>query len=181
MRKVAATGFERWDFALRVATFVALVVGGFWGLWQYRLSGAQDWTTNITIETKVLPYRDDLRLLVIDVRSKNPRTVEIELVPKLGDSYKLRLRKLATDKKANTVFDEDSGELLADIDLLADVGESYVYLPGAEMQDERSVVLPAGTVALITAEMKIHNGDMTKDRKPDADFIPASTVVRIEP
>jgi hypothetical protein len=173
--------FEKADFILRVLTFVALIAGGGWAIYQYELAGATDWTNNVTLDTKVLPYRDDLRLLVVHVRSKNPRNYEFRLRSKDGDSFELRFHRIATDKKEKTVIDEDEGELLAKIDLMRNTGGEYLLLPGAEMDDMRTLVVPAGSIVSMTAEMQIHDGTTDKHGKPDVDFISASTVVRVEP
>ncbi|MCO5400750.1 hypothetical protein [Ralstonia soli] len=172
---------EKADFILRILTFVALVVGGGWAIYQYELSGATDWTNNITLDTKVLPYRDNLRLLVVHVRSKNPRGYEFELNSKAGDSFELRFRRIAMDRKERAVVDEDEGELIAKVDLMEKTGGEYLLLPSAEMDDMRTLVVPVGAIISMTAEMQIHNGSSRWRGKPDTDFISASTVVRVEP
>ena len=172
---------ERADFILRVLTFVALAAGGGWAIYKYELSGATDWTNNIALDTKVLPYRDDLRLLVVHVRSKNPSSFEFALKSKAGDSFELRFRRIAMDKKETTVIDEDEGELIAKVDLMKNTGGEYQLLPGAEMDDMRTLVVPANAIISMTAEMQIHNGSSRWRGKPDADFVSASAVVRVEP
>src|SRR5476649_2118351 len=110
------TSFEKADFALRLLTFLALVAGGACAIYQYELTGSTDWTNNLTIDAKVMPYHDDLRLLVVHVKSKNPRSVGFELDTAKGDSYWLRIRRVPEDAKINTVFDEDNGEIIASAD-----------------------------------------------------------------
>lgn len=171
---------EKADFVLRLLTFLALVVGGLWAMYQYKLAGSDGWTNNVRLETKVLPYHDNLRLLVVHVRSKNPRNYAFELDSKQGDSFKLRFRKLAADMKEKTVIDEDSGDLIHEGDLLKEIGGEYWFAPGAEMDDMRAIVLPAGTIVMLTAEMQVHNGTLDAHAKSDVDFISASTVARIE-
>ena len=172
---------EKVDFVLRVLSFLALVGGGGWALYQYTSSGSNGWTNNITLETKVLPYHDNLRLLVVHVRSKNPRNYEYELKTKNGDSFELRIHKIALDAKENTVIPEGKGDLINKVDLLKEVGGDYDFLPGAEMDDMNSIVLPVNTIVELTADMEIHSGKKDKQGKPDTDFISASTVVRVEP
>ncbi|MRS98904.1 hypothetical protein GJQ57_09605 [Ralstonia pickettii] len=172
---------EKADFILRVLTFVALVAGGGWAIYKYELSGATDWTNNIALDTKVLPYRDDLRLLVTHVRSKNPSSYEFVLNSKAGDSFELRFRRITMGKNENAVIDEDEGELIAKVDLLKDTGGEYQLLPSAEMDDMRTIVVPVGATISITADMQIHNGSAKWRGKPDTDFISASTLVRVAP
>jgi hypothetical protein len=173
--------FEKADFLLRLFTFIALVAGGAWAFYLYHLSGSDDWGINISLETKVLPYHDKLRLLVVHVKSKNPRKVNVELRSKLGDSYTLSVRKLPADAKAETVFEEDQGDLINKIDLMKSAEGDYEILPGAEMDDMRVFVLPINTTVSLYADMEMHNGREEKNGKPDTDFEGASTVVRIEP
>ena len=61
------------------------------------------------------------------------------------------------------------------------ISHRYDFLPGAEMDDMNSLVLPVNTIVSLTAEMQIHNGTKDKQGKPDTDFVSASTVVRIAP
>ena len=175
------TWIEKADFTLRTLTFLAIVAGGAWAIYQYKLTGSDDWINNIALETKVMPYHDNLRLLVVHVKSKNPRNYKFALDSKLGDSFELRCRKVATDIKVNTVVDEDSGDLINKVDLMQETDGEYDFLPGAKMDDMRIIVLPANITVALTAEMQIHNGDIDEHGKPDTDFISASTVVRIEP
>lgn len=169
------------DLILKVLSCVAILGAGGWAVWVYWLGGWTDWQNNITIETKVLPYRDDLRLLIVHVKSKNPRTTVFELDKRLGDSYQLRVRKVSDRANANDVIDEDAGHVIATVDLMARTGDQYEFLPGAEMDDMRTIVLPLGSTVALTAEMAQHNGTRDAHGKLDTDFISASAVVRIEP
>lgn len=171
---------EKTDFVLRLLTFLALVTGGLWAMYQYKLAGSDDWTTNVTLETKVLPYRSNLRLLVVHIRSKNPRNYAFGLNAKLGDSFKLRFREIPSDMKERTMLDEDAGNLIKEDDLVEKAGGEYSFMPGAELDDMRMIVLPVGITVMVTAEMQIHNGDVDEHGKPDIDFVSNSTVVRID-
>jgi len=180
--KSMPTTFEKIELALSISTFIAVVAGGVWAIYQYYLSGANEWTNNITLETKVLPYHDNLRLLVIHVKSKNPRNYEFTLNGKLGDTFELRIRKVASNAKENTVFDEEDGELISKFDMMKSVNyEEYQLLPNAETDDMSMIVLPVNTIVSISAEMNIHNGTIDKKGKPDSDYNIASTVVSINP
>ena len=169
------------DLALKVLSCLAVIGAGAWAVWVFWLSGSTDWQNNITLETQVLPYHDDLRLLVVHVKSKNPRTSTFVLESNQHDSFDLRVRKLAADAKAGTVFHEDEGELIASADLLKLAGDSYEFLPNAEMDDMQTIVLPVGTTVSVIAEMKIHTGTRDKRGEPDIDENATSTVVRVEP
>jgi hypothetical protein len=128
-----------------------------------------------------MPYQDDLRLLVVHVKSKNPRNVGFELDSKRNHTFQLRFRKFPSDAKVNAVIDEDSGDLIAFADLMQGTGGEYLLLPGAETDDMRTIVMPVNTTVAVTAEMKIHNDTVNAQGKPDSDFLSASSIVRIEP
>ncbi|CAJ7135471.1 Uncharacterised protein [Burkholderia pseudomallei] len=169
------------DLALKVLSCLAIIGTAGWAVWVFWLGGSTDWQDNITIETEVLPYRDDLRLLVIHAKSKNPRNTTFELDSMKHDSYQMRVRKLASDAKAGTVFNEDDGDVIASIDLLKLAGDNYEFLPGAEMDDMQAIVLPLGTTVQVIAEMKIHTGVRDAHGQPDIDENTTSTVVHIAP
>ncbi|MFM0079754.1 hypothetical protein P0D72_12840 [Paraburkholderia sediminicola] len=170
------------DLVLKVLSCLAIIGGGVWAYYQFDIGGSTSWQNNITLETQVLPYRDDLRLLVVHVKSKNPRNVEFDLVKKDGDSFVLRVRRITDDAKVNTVIDPDKRDVVVpDIDLLANTGGEYDFAPNAEMDDMRTIVLKVGTTVALTADMETNNGSLDEHDKPDTDFISASTVVRIEP
>jgi hypothetical protein len=181
--KSKPTTFEKIDLALKILMFFVGIAGGGWALYLYNMSGSNDWSMNISIETKILPYHDNLRLLVAHVKSKNPRNVNVELLSNLGDSYSLRVRRLPPDAKEGTVFEEDQGNLnlISNIDLMKSAEGDYEILPGAEMDDMRVFVLPVNTTVSLYADMEMHNGKFDKNGKPDTDFEGASTVVRVEP
>lgn len=61
------------DLVLKICSILALIVGGVWAYYQFNLSGAGDWAITLNISTKVLPYHDNLSLLVVHVKTKNPR------------------------------------------------------------------------------------------------------------
>jgi hypothetical protein len=118
----------------------------------------------------------------VHVKSKNPRSVEFDLVKKDGDSFTLRSRKVADDAKENTVIDADSGSaVVPDIDLLAKTGGEYDFAPDAEMDDMRTIAVKCGTMVALTADMEIANGTFDEHGKPDTDFISTSAVVHVVP
>jgi hypothetical protein len=163
------------DLALKILSCLAIVGASAWALWIFGLSGSRDWQLNLTMDANVLPYRDNLRLVVVHVHvhAKNPRPVTFQLDSKAGDTYQLRARQIDPAKAANDVIDEDTGTVLAKADLMAGTGDLYEFLPGAEMDDMRTFVLPAGSIVAFTAEVTTHKG------KPDEDSNSVSSVVRV--
>ncbi|WP_423392484.1 hypothetical protein [Burkholderia sp. LMG 21824] len=170
------------DLALKVLSCLAILGGGVWAYYQFDLAGATNWQSNLSIETQVLPYQDDLRLLVVHVKSKNPRSVAFRLVKKDGDSFVLHVQRVSDDAKANTIVAPGKQDaVVPDIDLLADTGGEYEFSPNAEMDDMRTIVLKVGGTVVLTADMEAHNGTLDEHGKPDTDFVSASAVVHVGP
>ncbi|MCA8277650.1 hypothetical protein LGN17_34770 [Burkholderia sp. AU30280] len=170
------------DLALKVLSCLAILGGGVWAYYQFDLAGATNWQSNLSIETQVLPYRDDLRLLVVHVKSKNPRSVAFRLIKKDGDSFVLHVQRVSDDAKANAIVTPGKQDaVVPDIDLLADTGGEYEFAPNAEMDDMRTIVLKVGSTVALTADMEANNGALDAHGKPDTDFVSASTVVHVGP
>jgi hypothetical protein len=150
------------------------IVGAAWAIYKYVIGGTSSWMNNISLETEVLPYRGNLCLLVIHVRSTNPRATKFEFDDK-NATYTLDIRTLADDRTDRTVFAEEAGQHVVSVDLL-EGSEGFEMLPSATVDDMRSIVLPRGTIASVTAELRIKR----KWRMGD-DFISASAIIRIEP
>jgi hypothetical protein len=161
------------DLSLKILSCLAIIGAGGWALWIFGLSGSRDWQLNLTMDANVLPYQDNLCLVVVHVHVRNPRPVTFQLDSKAHDTYELRVRQIGAGKAANAVIDEDTGTVLAKADLMAGAGNLYEFLPGAEMDDMRIFVLPAGSTVAITAEVKQHKGE------PDEDSNSVSTVVHV--
>lgn len=141
------------------ATTLALIGGGVWAYYQFVLAGAADWAINLDISTEVVPYHDNLALLVVHVRSKNPRDSEVDVEPPNG-AFKLTIKQLPEGKPTGSVIDPDdaadSRSLMKTVDLLPKDG--YVFAPGADFEDATSVVLPIGTKVWLTARLD-YGGD----------------------
>ena len=177
-----STTFDKIELTIKILTFIAVVAGGSWALYLYRQAGSDDWQINMHVEAKVLPYHDNLRLLVIHAITKNPRNFQITLSSKEGDSYKLRIQKIPSNAKEWTVFneDEDKTNLIATVDLLKNAKGEYAFAPNSEFDDTNTIVLPVHTIVQLTADMET-NSDSSTNNEPNPDFNSASTVIRIEP
>lgn len=164
------------DLVLKIFSILALIGGGIWAYFQFQIGGAHDWVTNLAVQTEVLPYRDDLRLVVVHVKSKNPRPTRNEL-RKPADSFKVVVRQVSADLKSKSVVTERDGAELVSADLLPNDGLDL--LPYAEFDDVVSFVLPAGITVMVSAEMDVANGTRTKDGKTDHDFVSTSAVIPV--
>lgn len=160
------------ELVLKLASIAAIGVAGYWAWYQFNLGGNDGWMINLDMTTEVLPYKDhdNLRLLVVHVKSKNPRASTIEFDPKDKDSYDLTVRELP-DVSPGTEMDIEKGKLITKIDLMPKDTDGYIFLPNSEFDDMTSVVLPVNSVVSLSASLNRH----------DLDFVPVERIVQIKP
>jgi len=158
------------DLMLKVVSIIAFVVAAGWAYHQYWLAGSDDWMVNLEIQTEVLPYKDDLRMLVVHVKSKNPLNRSIEFDKAENDSYTLTVRKVVTGLKAGATVDLDKGESIGEVDLMPTDGV-YSFAPNAELDDVEAFILPVNTLVSLSVELTTQG----------TDFVPAQKVVEIKP
>ncbi|WP_059561702.1 hypothetical protein [Burkholderia seminalis] len=168
------------DLVLKVLSCIAILGAGGWALLNFGVGGSTEWQANIAVDAQVLPYHDEFRLLVVHVKTKNPRPTKFELTSARHDSYLLHVRRLPDDGPVKTVYPEATGDgWIEPIDLLARAGGDYEFLPAAEMDDVQTIVVPAGANIVLTAIMMRDLGTLDEHGKRDTDSISASTVVHI--
>ncbi|KVD91333.1 hypothetical protein WS63_11470 [Burkholderia stagnalis] len=150
---------------------MTLIVGGLWAYYQFVVAGASDWAINLSVSTEVIPYHDDLALLVVHVRSKNPRSSEVDVEPPDG-KFRLTIRELPKAKQKGSIIDPDdpadAHAFTKTIDLLPKDG--YVFAPGADFEDATSVVLPLGTKVWVSARLDF-----------SGDYVSTSDIAIVEP
>ncbi|WP_148264853.1 hypothetical protein [Collimonas fungivorans] len=160
------------ELVLKLASIAAIGVAGYWAWYQFDLGGNDGWMINLDMTTEVLPYKDhdNLRLLVVHVKSKNPRASTIEFNQKDKDSYNLTVRELP-DVKSGTEMDIEKGKLITKIDLMPKDTDGYIFLPNSEFDDMTSIVLPVNSIVSLSASLNKH----------DFDFVPVERIVQIKP
>jgi hypothetical protein len=160
------------DFVLKVLSSAAILIGAFWTWYLFDQGGGNDWMINLDMQTEVLPYDDNFRLLVVHVHSKNPRIVSFDFGPKDG-AYDLTFRKLGA-LKVNQIGNEDSGLVLSRVSLMPDDG--IVWSPFAEFDDMRTLLVPKGTTVVVNAGLHVNR----ENDKAGEDYVAASKVVYIQ-
>jgi hypothetical protein len=150
---------------------IAVIGGAILAYYQFVLAGASDWAINLSTSTDVIPYHDNLALLVVHVRSKNPRNREVDVEPP-KDSFELKIKRVPDERPSGSVINpEDDGNPRDQIvakNLLPK--EGYVFAPGADFDDVRSVVLPLGSKVLLSVKLKYSD-----------DYVATGSVVIVEP
>ena len=158
------------DLILKAVSTIAFLVAGYWAYGQYKSAGGDNWMVNLEIQTEILPYKDDLRMLVVHMKSKNPWNRLIEFDKAENDSYTLTARKVATGLKAGATVDLDKGESIGEIDLMP-TDSVYSFVPNAELDDVKAFILPVNTLVSLSVEITTQG----------TDFVPAQKVVEVKP
>jgi hypothetical protein len=139
-----------------VVTVVSLLVTGGWGYYKWRVAGADDWMVNLDMTTEILPYpgSDELRLLVINVKSKNSTTNEIEFKPR-DATFTLTAHRLPLGLKADSKLPpaDPRNAIVPPFDLMAESGDGYEFMPGAEFEDTEAIVVKVKTTVRLTATL----------------------------
>jgi len=150
---------------------IMLLIGGLWAYYLFAVSGASDWAINLNISTEVIPYHDNLALLVVHVRSRNPRNSKVSLNPP-NDAFKLMIKELPKGADKGSIIDPndnvDPKGFSMTVNLLPKDG--YDFDPGADFEDATAVVLPIGTKVWLTTELDYRG-----------DFVSTSNIAVVEP
>lgn len=168
----AVDWFQRWGV---VITFGATVIGGGWTYYKWHLHGADDWMVNVSVETEILPYDKDkgLYLLVVHAKAKNPTDTKVEFGPSLS-AYTITVARLPQGMAQKGAPELCKGEPLARFDLMHDSGDGYNFIPGAEIDDRRAVVVGKGLVC-VQAYLERRAG-----RREEPDYVDASKVIDVQ-
>ena len=160
---------RKWSSA---AAILFAVVGGVWAFYLWYLAGASDWMVNLDMTTQILPYTADQRLLVVHVKSKNPTAKEVEFL-KPNATFTLTVREVC---KAGSVqgawLPDRCPELVPKLDLMPDGG--YDFMPGAEFDDTRAIVIKADSLVYLGAELTRREG-----RRQPLDYVAVDRFVKV--
>ena len=153
------------ELVLKWAQIVALIVAAIWALHQYNLHGADDWMVNLEIDTEVLPYEGDMKLLFVKIKSINPTDAKFVINEKSHGSFMLYVYEIPDGRANGSVIDfsdkENKEKLITKNNLISK--EGYVFLPHAVFNDSVAIPLTGGKTYSLRAEW---NQD-DKDGKPD--------------
>ena len=138
------------DIVQKWAQVVAIVVAGVWACYHFFLSGAANWDVTLDLTTETLPYKGDLKLLVVHVKSENKSSRSID-VDKSNGSFILTVRKVPEGLTERAVVGTDVGEVVATLNMMPDDG--WQLLPNSKFDDTYGVVLPIGSRVSLQAEL----------------------------
>jgi hypothetical protein len=163
---------ERADLANKILTSLGVFAAGIWALFTFVIFRTGVTNLEMTLTTDVLPYRDELRLVIVTVALKNVGKVRV--TP--GESgCRMWVRQLSTDEPAGSTLDLDRGEVLVDShDLIGryDPASPYEIEPGTQYNEIGTVVAAAGDV--LGVKVTFFLGDRIDDA------ISESRVVRVD-
>lgn len=139
------------DFILKVVSIIGIVLGGYWAVYQFRITGTSDNNIEIGVSTDVVNYSKDLRLLVIHVKPKN-----IGKVPVYSgkEGIVVTVRKITENQSAGDL-NLDKLTVICKNNLLAKYHDNdYLLEPGVQYNEIKTLLVPAGIYS-ISAEMDL--------------------------
>lgn len=131
------------DLVLKLCSVVALVAGGTWAYYQFRVVGTTESNIQLTVTADALPYSGGVRLLVVHAKPKNIGKVPIEL-PKTG--FVVSVRALPKNAKGGPLDISKLPELYK-TDLLQRFPDGYRLEPGVEYDELYVLLVPPGLYA----------------------------------
>lgn len=139
------------DLVLKAVSVVAIIAGGSWAYYQFRVTETNASNIQLTISTEVVKYSDENRLLLIHIKPKNIGKV---LVTPGKDGLVLTVRKLPDDYKPGAVDLAKLSEVHK-VDVLKKYPEGYELEPGVEYDEVDALIVPKGTVYAVDAVMDL--------------------------
>lgn len=144
------------DFALKAVSVLAIIAGGSWAYYKFRLTDTTASNIQLTVSTEVLQYTEDYRLLLIHVKPKNIGKVP---VTPGKDGLIVSIYKFPSDRKPGPVG-LDSLPAIHKTDVLKKFTDGYELEPGVEYDEVEALIVPKGTIFMAKAVMDL--GDKTE-------------------
>jgi hypothetical protein len=154
------------DLILKCLSIVAIVVAGWWALYQFRLTETAAYNVQIAVSAESQAYGNDLRLLLIHVRPKNIGKVLVT-PGKLG--LVVTVRSIPERLKSGVV-DLEELPVFYTGDLMNRFPDGYDLEPGVEYDEVLALIVPKGKMFSIKAILDL--GDDTE--------VDHTTVTRVE-
>jgi len=126
------------DLTLKALSILAIIAGGGWAYYQFRLFESDADNIQITVSTELLKYSGDFRLLLIHTRPKNIGKV---LVTPGKDGLILTVRKLPANLNSGAV-DLDKLPVTYTTNILKKYPDGYVLEPGVEYDELVALIVP---------------------------------------
>lgn len=149
--------FKDWvELTLKVMSVLAIIAGGIWAYYQFRLTETTSSNIQLTINTEIVNYSDEYQLLVIHVKPKNIGKV---LVVPDKDGLVVTVREIPRNQQTGAINLENL-PILHSSDLLKKFTAGYELEPGVEYDEIETLVVPKGKIYAIKAVMDL--GDNTE-------------------
>ena len=140
------------DIVQKIVTIAAIITGGVWALFKFRLRREHVWNLEMTISSEQLHYSKNLCFLIVTVALKNVGSIKI--VPG-SKGLELTIKRLPTSIEKNTSVDwwNIEEELFGPKDILAKYkldgkedykGEVYNLDPGCVYYENEGIILEKG-------------------------------------
>lgn len=153
------------DLVLKGVSIAAIIAGGVWAIYQFKITDSDASNIQLTVTTKVLPYSKDKKILLVHARPKNIGKVSVE--PK---HFWLTVNDIPSGMPAGAIDLKKLKERYK-TDILKGFPDGYELEPGVEYDEVVALIVPDDkSLYSVTGEIDL-------DEKNEIDH---TAVVRVE-
>jgi hypothetical protein len=146
-----------------IATIVAIVVGGFWAVYRYKIFREATSNPQIELEKCMIPYgKNQLLAMTITVRNIGKTVVRA-----VDSGIKLSIKRMPLGSPCGNIVRWEHGQyLVRNIDVISaanpdeeDDIERYMLEPGDEYHESLTIVVPKKVLLMARLEFRGKEGD----------------------
>jgi len=158
------------DVIHHVVEVVAIIVGGLWAYFRFRIKRESKWNLNVKVAAAVFPHSSNRRLLIVNMTLHNVGNVVVygKKDDKEGEccAYVYKIQKTDKDKYIGPIevdYNRAKNEV-GKVNFLEE--EGYYYLePGATYEESAAFVVKAGRVYAVVGAFTELDGTRTATEK----------------
>lgn len=137
------------DWILKIASIIAIVIGGWWTYHVFGVTAVEDSNLTLSISTDTIGYQGNLKLLVIHARPKNLGKTPIEIGGKKAGGFHVTIKELPKNIQDGQLLEaEKLSVLVKDVDILRHYHDGYIIEPEGIYDEVEAIPLHKGLYLL---------------------------------
>jgi hypothetical protein len=140
------------DLSLKCLSIIAILVGGVWAFYQYRVARTDVSNVEISVSSEIQQYSEGSRLLILHIRPKNIGKVMVTA----EKSFTVVVKRIPTELKVGEI-DLEKLSNFYQTDLLKRYqgaeNDGYDLEPGVEYDEIVALIVPRGSMYSIKATL----------------------------
>jgi hypothetical protein len=142
------------DLGVKLLTMVAILVGGYWAYYKFRVTDEAEISAVVAVSAEVLPYSRESCLLLLHVRPKNIGNVPISFGNK---GFVVTVRSVPAGSNPGAL-DLDAQPKFYETDILQRFPDGYDLEPRADYDELVALVVPKGSMFSAKAVLNLPDG-----------------------